>query len=330
MTSKDKLLYFLYLHRTGLTVGVLTIALAFYPLLWGNPYRLGVTNQIALYAIVVLGLNLFIGYAGQISLGHAAFFALGAYGSALLSGEAGVPPWLSLALAVLAAAGIALLLGVPALRLHGHYLAMATLGFNLVVYLVLVQWDKVTGGPSGYAGIQPLAIGSFAFTSDLRLHYLVWGLALLCLLLALNLVRSGVGRGLAAVAGDETAAAACGVDTRAAKVKVFVLSATFAALAGGVYAHGFGFIGPETFSIFASVDFVTMVVIGGLGSVWGSLFGAALLTWLPEWIDRFESYKELAHGVILVGVLMFLPQGLVTGLVDLARLRLARWKARHA
>lgn len=330
MTSKDKLLYFLYLHRTGLTVFALTAALAIYPPLWGNPYLLGVTNQIALYAIVVLGLNLFIGYAGQISLGHAAFFALGAYGSALLSGEAGVTPWLALALAVLGASAVALLVGIPTLRLHGHYLAMATLGFNLVVYLVLVQWDAMTGGPSGYAGIRPLAIGSFIFASDLRLHYLVWGLALVCMTLALNLVRSGVGRGLAAVAGDEVAAAACGVDARAAKVKVFVLSAAFAALAGGVYAHGFGFISPDTFGIFASVDFVAMVVVGGLGSVWGSLFGVALLTWLPEWIDHFESYKEIVHGAILVGVLMFLPQGLVTGLVDLVRVRLARWKARHA
>lgn len=330
MTTRDKLLYFLYLHRTGLLVCALTLVLAVYPPLWGNPYLLGVTNQIALYAIVVLGLNLFIGYAGQISLGHAAFFALGAYGSALLSGEAGINPWLSLLLAVLAAALIALLVGIPTLRLHGHYLAMATLGFNLVIYLVLVQWDAMTGGPSGYAGIRPLAIGSFVVASDLRLHYLVWGMALLCLTLALNLVRSGVGRALAAVAGDEVAAAACGVETRAAKIKVFVLSAVFAALAGGLYAHGFGFISPDTFGIFASVDFVAMVVVGGLGSVWGSLFGVALLTCLPEWIDRFDSYKEIAHGAILVGVLMFLPQGLVTGLVDLARVRLARWRARHA
>lgn len=330
LSARDKILYFVYLHRTGLTVCALTLALAIYPPLFGNPYRLGITNQVALYTIVVLGLNLFIGYAGQISLGHAAFFAIGAYGSALLSGEAGLSPWLSLPLAMAAAALIALLLGIPALRLHGHYLAMATLGFNLVVYLVLVQWHTVTGGPSGYAGIAPLSIAGFAFASDLRLHYLVWGVALLCLTLALNLVRSGVGRGLAALAGDETAAAACGVDTRRAKVKVFVLSAVFAALAGGLYAHGFGFVSPDTFGLFASVDFVAMVVVGGLGSVWGSLVGAALLTWLPEWIEHFENYKEIVHGAILVLVLMFLPQGLISGLIDLGRVRLARWKSRHA
>lgn len=330
MTFRDKLLYFIYLHRTGLTVLVLSVLLAGYPLVYGNPYILGLTNLIGLYTIVVLGLNLFIGYAGQISLGHAAFFALGAYGSALLTVEWGVWPWPAIGLVSLGSALVALLVGIPALRLHGHYLAMATLGFNIVIYTVLVQWDDLTGGPSGFAGIPALRIGAFTFDSDLKLHYLVWTAALVCLMLGLNLVRSGVGRGLAALAGDEVAARSLGVDTRTAKVKVFVFSAVLASLAGSLYAHTFGFVSPGTFSIFASVDFVTMVVVGGLGSVWGSLFGAALLTWLPEFVDLFETYKEIIHGLILVLVLMFLPRGLVTGLVDLVRVRLARWRQSRA
>ncbi len=330
MNSRDKIFYFLYLHRTGLTVLMLTMVLAIYPLLYGNPYILGLTNLIGIYTIVVLGLNLFIGYAGQISLGHAAFFALGAYGSALMTTEWGFWPWPSIVLVALGTAMIALLVGIPALRLHGHYLAMATLGFNIVIYTVLVQWDELTGGPSGFAGIPSLSIGSWQFDSDLKLHYLVWAAALICLTLGLNLVRSGVGRGLAALAGDEIAARSLGVDTRTAKVKVFVLSAVLASLAGSLYAHTFGFVSPDTFGIFASVDFVTMVVVGGLGSVWGSLFGAALLTWLPEFIDLFEAYKEIIHGLLLVVVLLYLPQGLVTGLVDLARVRLARRRHRRA
>jgi branched-chain amino acid transport system permease protein len=330
MNSRDKILYFLYLHRTGLTVLVLTMALAIYPLLYGNPYILGLTNLIGIYTIVVLGLNLFIGYAGQISLGHAAFFALGAYGSALMTTEWGFWPWPSIALVALFTAVVALLVGIPTLRLHGHYLAMATLGFNIVIYTVLVQWDDLTGGPSGFAGIPSLSIGSWQFDSDLKLHYLVWAAALICLTLGLNLVRSGVGRGLAALAGDEIAARSLGVDTRRAKVKVFVLSAVLASLAGSLYAHTFGFVSPDTFGIFASVDFVTMVVVGGLGSVWGSLFGAALLTWLPEFVDLFEAYKEIIHGLLLVLVLLYLPQGLVTGLLDLAKVRLARWRHRRA
>ena len=330
MNNRDKILYFLYLHRNGLTVLALSLLLAVYPLVYGNPYILGLTNLIGIYTIVVLGLNLFIGYAGQISLGHAAFFALGAYGSAVLTAEWGVWPWPAIVLVALGTAVIALLVGIPALRLHGHYLAMATLGFNIVIYTVLVQWDALTGGPSGFSGIPPLSLGVWQFDSDLKLHYLVWAAALTCLMLGLNLVRSAVGRGLAALAGDEVAARSLGVDTRTAKVKVFVLSAVLASLAGSLYAHTFGFVSPDTFGIFASVDFVTMVVVGGLGSVWGSLFGAALLTWLPEFIDVFETYKDIIHGLILVVVLLFLPKGLVTGLVDLARVRLARWRQRRA
>jgi len=330
MTAGEKLLYFIGLHRTGLTLLALSLVLAIYPWVYGNPYILGLTNLIAIYTIVVLGLNLFIGYAGQISLGHAAFFAMGAYGSALLSSGMGLWPWPAMGLTALVSALVALLVGIPALRLHGHYLAMATLGFNIVIYTILVQWDSLTGGPSGFYGIPPLSLGPWQLASDLQLHYLVWSSTLICLMLGLNLVRSGVGRGLAALAGDEVAARCLGVDTRSAKIKVFVLSAVFASLAGSLYAHTFGFVSPDTFSIFASVDFVTMVVVGGLGSVWGSLFGAALLTWLPEFVDLFETYKEMIHGLILVLVLLFLPRGLATGLLDLIRLRLVRWRQNRA
>nr|WP_275888858.1 branched-chain amino acid ABC transporter permease [Desulfoprunum benzoelyticum] len=301
-----------------------------YPCLQDNPYTLGLTNLIAINAIVVLGLNLFIGYTGQISLGHAGFFALGAYGSAIATVTAGLPPWPAIALVALLVGLIALAVGIPVLRLTGHYLAMATLGFNFVIHTVLLEWDEVTGGPSGFSGIPSLAVGQWAFDSEIRLHYLLWTVTLLCLLLSLNLVRSGVGRGLAALAGDETAAAALGVDTRQAKIKVFVLSAVLASLAGSLFAHSFGYLSPDSFGIFTSTDLVTMVVIGGMGSIWGSLFGAGLITVLPEWVDLFETYKDFVHGTILVLVLMFLPQGLVSGLVDMIRIRIALQRTKNA
>jgi branched-chain amino acid transport system permease protein len=322
MTFKQKLTYFLTLHRTGLTVTGLTLALTLFPLCEDNPYTLGVTNLIAIHVIIVLGLNLFIGYAGQISLGHAAFFGLGAYGSALATVSYGLPAWPAMIGVAALVALVALLVGIPTLRLSGHYLAMATLGANLVVYTVLLQWDEVTGGPSGFPGIPALSFGSFAFDSEVRQHYLLWGFALLTLLLALNLVRSGVGRGLAALAGDETAAAALGVDTRRAKVKIFVLSAVLASLAGSLFAHCYSFVSPDSFSIFTSTDLAIMVVVGGMGSVWGSLFGAALITLLPEWIAVFENYKDIIHGLVLVLILLFLPQGLITGLYEKIRTRL--------
>ncbi|BBO90234.1 branched-chain amino acid ABC transporter permease [Desulfosarcina ovata] len=323
MTTRDKLFYFLYLHRTGLTVFGISLLLLVWPLVERNPYNLGLSNLIAIYALVVLGLNLFIGYTGQISLGHAAFFAIGAYGSAIGTTTFGLPVWPVMVAVALATALVALAVGLPALKLSGHYLAMATLGFNIVVYTILVQWDVVTGGPSGFAGIPYLAIGPLVFDNEVRFHYLVWTFAMLALLLCLNLVRSGVGRGLAALAEDETAAAALGVDIRRAKIKVFVLSAVLAALAGSLFAHCYAFVSPDSFGIFVSVDFVIMVVVGGMGSIWGTLFGTALITLLPEWIESLESFKDILHGLILVLILLFLPQGLVTGIVDAIRTRIA-------
>ena len=329
LTTRDNILYFIYLHRTGLTVSGLSLVLLVWPIVETNPYNLGLTNLIAIYALAVLGLNLFVGYAGQISLGHAAFFAIGAYGSGIGTATFGLPAWPVMAAAALAAALIALAVGLPALKLSGHYLAMATLGFNIVVYTLLVQWDAVTGGPSGFSGIPWLSIGPFTFDSEARFHYLAWSFTMLALLLCLNLVRSGVGRGLAALAGDETAAAALGVDVRRAKVKVFVLSAVLTSLAGSLFAHCYTFVSPDSFGIFVSVDFMIMVVVGGMGSIWGTLFGTAVITLLPEWIENLEAFKDIAYGLILVLILLFLAQGLVTGLVDWGRTRIAL-RRRHA
>lgn len=330
MTGKEKLFYFLYLHRTGLTVTVLSLALLLYPLYQSNPYTLGLSNLIAINVIVVLGLALFIGFAGQISLGHATFFGMGAYGSAITTVTFGLPPWLAMVLVATLVGLFAWIIGVPILRLSGHYLAMATLGMNFVFHTVLLQWDQVTGGPSGFAGIPLLTLGSFAFDDEVRLHYLLWGFALLFLLLCLNLVRSGVGRGLAALAGEETAAAALGVNTQVAKLKVFILSAVLAAIAGSLFAHTYSYISPDSFDIFVATDFVIMVVIGGMGSVWGVLFGTGTITLLPEWVDFFETYKDFVHGGILVLVLIFLPQGLVAGLVDMVRVRMVLRRQKYA
>ena len=330
MTGRQNLLYFLSLHRTGLTVTLLSTALLLFPFVEDNPYTLGLTNLIAINAIVVLGLNLFIGYAGQISLGHAAFFGMGAYGSAVATVTFGLPPWPAMALVAVLVGLVAMVIGIPILRLSGHYLAMATLGLNYVVHTILLQWDEVTGGPSGFAGIPSLTVPGAVIDDPVSLHYLLWTFAMVCMLFCLNLVRSGAGRGLAALAGDETAAMCLGVDTRAAKVKIFVLSAVLASLAGSLFAHCYSYVSPDTFGIFASTDFVIMVVVGGMGSIWGSVFGAAFLTLLPEWMEFFDTYKDFVHGGILVLVLMFLPQGLITGLADIIRVRLALRRRNHA
>jgi branched-chain amino acid transport system permease protein len=318
---------FVVRHRTGLLVVALSLALASVPLLLANPWKLGILNLVAVYAVVVLGLNLFIGYAGQISLGHAAFFGLGAYGSAIFTTAYGIP---SVAALVITAAGVALTalaIGVPTLRLSGHYLAMATLGFNIVVHNVFVQWDQVTGGPSGLTGIPPFGAFGFAFQGETQQFYLLWGAAMIGLTLSLNLVRSGVGRGLAALAQDEVSAAAMGVNVQHGKIAVFTVSAVFASIAGSLFAHYMGTITPDTFGIFASIDFVIMVVIGGMGSLWGSLAGAAFVTVLPYLLGPLEDSKDIIHGLIVVVILLVLPRGLLADLFAMAKARLTHRRA---
>jgi branched-chain amino acid transport system permease protein len=201
---------------------------------------------------------------------------------------------------------------------------MATLGFNIVVHHVLVHWDQVTGGPSGLTGIPSFGAVGVTLQGETQQHYLLWAAAMVALTLSVNFVRSGLGRGLAALAEDEVAAAAMGVDVRRGKIAVFTISAAFASVGGSLFAHYMGTITPDTFGIFASIDFVIMVVVGGLGSLWGSLAGAAFVTILPHVLGPLEDYKEILHGLIVVVVLLILPRGLLAGLVDLVKTQLAR------
>jgi branched-chain amino acid transport system permease protein len=311
-------------HRAGLSVIALSVALLPVPLILANPWQLGILNLVAINTVVVLGLNLFIGYAGQISLGHAAFFGLGAYSSAVLTTAWGWPSFVALPVTAIGVALTALIVGVPTLRLSGHYLAMATLGFNIVVHHVLVHWDQVTGGPSGLTGIPAFGVPGLTLRGETQQYYLLWAAAMVALTLSVNFVRSGLGRGLAALAEDEVAAAAMGVDVRRGKIAVFTISAAFASVGGSLFAHYMGTITPDTFGIFASIDFVIMVVIGGVGSLWGSLAGAAFVTILPHLLGPLEDYKDILHGLIVVVVLLVLPRGLLAGIVDLAKTRLAQ------
>jgi branched-chain amino acid transport system permease protein len=280
------------------------------PLILSNNYYLMALNIAALNVVIVIGLNLLMGYAGQISLGHAAFFGLGAYLSAILTTTCGFPVWPTIPAAMAITAVVAYLIGIPTLKLEGHYLVMATLGFNVIVYIVMIQLSAVTGGPSGFAGIPRLQIGGFAFDSDLKIYYLFWAVAILVLILSLNLIHSRAGRAMAALSHNEIAARCTGIDTETYKVKIFVISAALASLAGSLYAHYISFISPGSFSIFFSLQAVTMVLVGGMGSVWGSLFGAILLSLLPEVLHSVKEYNVLVYGFILMAVLMFFPRGL--------------------
>ena len=302
-------------------MGVLAALVLLYPLLVRNSYYVLVANIVGLNVIVVIGLNLLIGYTGQISLGHGAFFGLGAYISGILTANYGFPPWPTMVLAMIVTGLAALIIGIPVLKLKGHYLVMATLGFNVIVYICMIEMEELTGGPSGLSGIPNLTLGRFALDSDRSMYWMIWGTAFLVVVGALNLVHSRVGRGLKAIHGSEVAAAALGINTRAFKIKIFVASAVLAALSGCLYAHYITFISPKTFDFHYSIRVVIMVIIGGMGSIWGSIFGAALLTSLPELLEMVEEYSVLAYGLILAVVLIFFPQGLLPGLADLVHRR---------
>ena len=295
----------------------LALVVALLPLVVKGGYYLLVLNIIAINGLVVLGLNLLIGFAGQISLGHAAFFGMGAYFSAIFTAMYNTPPWLTLIAVMVFTAAVAYLLGIPTLRLAGHYLVMATLGFNIILYILMVQMEYWTGGPSGFSGIPPLHLGSFPIQGDLHYYWLLWSFFLAVFFVSLNLVDSRVGRALRAIHENELVANALGVNTQRYKVVIFAISAAYASLAGSLYAHYLSFISPKTFDIFYSVQIVTMVVVGGIGNLWGGLLGAAVLTALPEVLHAMRDYALLLYGVILMGVLVFFPEGLLPGLLKL-------------
>ncbi|MBF0455316.1 MAG: branched-chain amino acid ABC transporter permease [Magnetococcales bacterium] len=276
----------------------------------GNYFVTVVGVTIAFNALIAVGLNLLMGYTGQISLGHAAFFGIGAYSSGLLTTLMGWNAWLALLAGLLAAWLVAEMIARPILRLKGHYLAMATLGFGIIINILMVQPTHITGGPDGLADIPTLTLFGWAIDSDIRWYGVATGVMLLGVWLALNLINSRIGLALRAVHGSEVGAQMMGVDIERIKVRVFVVSALFAALAGSLFAHQQGFISPDSFSFHFSIELVVMVVLGGMASTYGAVFGAAVLTLLPETLVVFEEYEVLILGAIMMGIMIFLPQGL--------------------
>jgi branched-chain amino acid transport system permease protein len=300
----------------------LVLALGVLPLLVHNNYQLFILTLIALYTILTVGLSLVMGYAGQVSLGHATFFGIGAYATALLSARYGWPSWSALLLAAGLTALIGFLLGVPIFRLRGHYLAMATLGLNVIFILIIKNEAAVTGGSSGFTNIPPLVVAGLAFDNDVKMYYLAWAVALGVLWLSLNIVNSRVGRALRAIHASEVAAETLGVDANAFKLKVFAMAAGFAGLAGGLYAQAIRFVSPSSFDILKSIELVTMAAVGGLASVWGSIFGAATVILLAQFIrDRMNlvlagasgEQEIIIFGLLLVAIMVFMPEGLTVG-----------------
>jgi len=295
------------------------VVLACLPLAIQSRYYQSIAVIIGLHSIAAVGLSLLMGYAGQVSLGHAAFYGLGAYLSGIGSTTLGLNPWLCMIMAALVTGALAAAIGTPIFRLRGHFLAMATLGWGIIVYIVFNELREITGGPSGLTGIPNLVLFEMPLNTDVRYYYLVWAFALGVIFLSRNIVDSRVGRALQAIHGSESAAAALGVDTPWYKLAVFTLSAVYASLAGSLYAHYLLFVNPPPFGFKFSIELLVMVMIGGLAHIWGALFGAALITILGESLratiplvmgHASGEYEIIAFGLILMGTMIALPEGL--------------------
>lgn len=287
-------------------------------LLLRSDYVTSLLIVIGLQALPAIGLALLTGYTGQISLGHAAFYGLGAYGAALLGRTLGIPAWLDIAAAAALVAFTAWALGWLVFRLKGHHLAMATLAFGIIVQVSFVELREVTGGPNGLMNIAPLTLFGSSLTSDLAVLPVVWAVCAMAIVMAENLIASPTGILMRAIAESDRVAGSLGNDVPAVKRLVMMLSGLFCALGGGLYAHYIGYLSPGPFDVGFSVKLLLMVAVGGFANVWGVLFGVAFITLLGEVLKPLGAYDVIAFGALLVMSVIYCPRGLLHGLSRLA------------
>lgn len=305
-------------NRWSLVLG-LALVLATLPLAFPSNYYFRVAALVNIFALAAIGLNLLMGYAGQVSLGHAGFMGIGAYAVAIGASRFGLHGIVAMLAGAAIAGLLAFLVGRPILRLKGHYLAVATLGLGLLISMVLTNEAGWTGGPDGMA-VPRLELFGMRLRGPDTWYMISAGALVLGVILALNLIESPTGRAMRAIHDSEIAARVVGVDVAAYKLKIFVISAIYASIAGSLMAFLNGHITPDgTAGFLRSVELVTMVVLGGLGSILGAIVGAAMLVILPQALTIFHEYEHLLLGLIIMASMILLPRGVIPSL--LARLR---------
>jgi branched-chain amino acid transport system permease protein len=302
------------------TLLVLAVLMAAAPLMFPSGYYYRVGALIFVNGLAVTGLVILIGYAGQISLGHAGFAGIGAYACALAPVHLGLPPALAIVLGAALSGLLAWFVGRPILRLQGYYLAVATLGFGILVSMVLTNESQWTGGPDGIA-VPDLGLRAVLLSAGWQMTagQFWYGFSALVLLigawLALNLYESPTGRALRALHGSEVAAKTVGVDVARLKLTAFVISAVYASVSGSLLAQMNRFVTPDIAGFLHSVEMVVMAVLGGVGSVLGAIFGAAILTALPQALTVFHEYEHMLLGLVMILVMIFMPQGLLPSIL---------------
>jgi branched-chain amino acid transport system permease protein len=297
-------------------MAVAAAAIALFPLLVSQipdiKHYTGIMVFAGIYCMITIGLSLLMGYAGQISLGHAAFYGIGAYTSGVLTTQFGFNPWGCMVLGALLSSVVAIVVGAPSLKLKGHYLAMATLAFGIIINIIFREEVELTGGPDGMINIPGLQLLGWEINTTTKFYYLVWAIAAGAFIFTANLLQSPVGRALRAIHTSEPASSSMGIHIARYKIVVFVYSAALASFAGSLYAHYMNFINPSSFDLFFSIKLIIMIALGGMHSIWGAIVGTILISFLSlEWLHYFEEYEILVYGAILLVFTIFLPQGLV-------------------
>lgn len=277
-------------------------------------YMVRILVLAGIFAIAVMGLDLILGYGGQLALCQTGFMALGAYTSAILTVKHGVSPLLASVMGLLATCLIAYFIGRVTLRLRGIYFAMITIAFAIVVINLLLGLRNLTGGATGIRYIPPLAIGDLTFDSDMKFFYLAWGMVTVLFILSRNLIRSRIGRALYAIQANQDAADGMGINVARCKLQIFVVAAAFGALAGSFYAHYMKFVVPSVFGMDTMIVLLLMLYLGGKETLWGGALGAAFLRFLPDFLGKLQDYSILAYGLIFVLVLLFFPGGLAAAI----------------
>lgn len=310
------------LLESGNSVVILTALLvAIIPFLVPSTFHLRIAALVFIFALAVVGLNLLMGFAGQVSLGHAGFFGIGAYAVAVGPAHFGIPSWAALLIGPLAAGVLAFLIGRPILKLRGHYLAVATLGMGLLIAMVFTNEARFTGGPDGMP-VQRLVLFGWRVRGSQSWYWISGVTLVIASWIAVNIINSPTGRALRAIHDSEMASRVLGVDVARYKLIVFVISAVYAAVAGAYLALFDALVTPATAGFLRSIEFVTMAVLGGLGSILGSLVGAAVLVVLPQLLTVFHDYEHIALGLIMIVFMIFLPAGIVPSLARLVTRRL--------
>ncbi|KHE68193.1 branched-chain amino acid ABC transporter permease [Halobacillus sp. BBL2006] len=309
------------LKKRGLVIGVILLAIVF-PFLSQNDYFLHVLTLAFIWMIAVYGLNLLAGYTGYLSLAHAGFFAVGAYALGLLTVKAGVNFWLALVLACLITSALGFLVGLVALRTKEHFFAIYTLCVGYIIYLVIDKWDSLTGGVRGLIGIPaPASIGPISFDTALSQYYLILLFLLLTVLVMYRIIHSLSGRTFIAIRNSEELAQTIGISTMKNKLLVFVLSTFFAGLAGALYASFIRFIGPDIGYITIIFDFLTYLLVGGIGTLAGPIVGTFLVVTVSQSLQFLQDYRMLIFGPLLTLLIIFYPRGIAGAFFDWNRKR---------